>query len=244
MRLKCEYKTDSIPIAYHMMFVSLIKEALKKSNKEYYEKLYYYKDKKANKRIKNFCFSVFMKDFKMEEDIFLIKDKVIMNISTPDYEFFINLYNGLLNIKEFKYKDFTLNKVRMSIVKEKNINEESIIFNTLSPICVKDKDNKPVDIKDVKFEQELNYIVDKSLESYRGYGIKQKIKFTPFKMKKIVIKQSISRFKENTDKRYYYVNAYSGIFKLDGDLEDIRDIYSLGLGFKRSQGFGMIEVVG
>ncbi|WIF95349.1 CRISPR-associated endoribonuclease Cas6 [Caminicella sporogenes] len=243
MRLRCEYKTEKIPLAYHMMFVSLIKEALKKSNKEYQKKLYCYENK-TNKKIKNFCFSVFMKDFEKKEDVFVINDKVVINISTPDYEFFINLYNGLLKIKEFEYREFTLNKVRMSILREKNINEGCIVFNTLSPICIKDRDNKPVDLEDDRFERELNYIVNKSLESYRGYGIKEKIKFIPYKMKKVVVKQDIKKFKENTNKKYYYVNAYSGIFRLNGDIEDLKDIYLLGLGFKRSQGFGMIEVVG
>ncbi|KXZ39974.1 CRISPR-associated protein, Cas6 family [Alkalithermobacter thermoalcaliphilus JW-YL-7 = DSM 7308] len=243
MRLSCEFKCDRFPITYHMMIVSLIKDALKKSNENYFKNIYLYDEEKANKRPKHFCFSVYMKDFKKQDDIFIINDEVIVNISTPDYEFFVNLYNGLLKIKEFKYKDFTINNVRMSILKEKDINETSILFNTLSPICIKDKNNKPIDINDERFEEELNYIVDKTLLSYRGYGLKKKLRFIPCKFKKVVVKQDIQKFKKNTDKKYYYVNAYSGVFKLNGNVQDLKDIYLLGLGFKRSQGFGMIEVL-
>ncbi|SHH05527.1 CRISPR-associated endoribonuclease Cas6 [Tepidibacter thalassicus] len=243
MRLSCEFKCDRFPITYHMMIVSLIKDALKKSDENYFKKIYLYDEQKINKKPKNFCFSVFMKNFERQEDIFIINDKIIVNISTPDYEFFINIYNGLLKIKEFKYKDFTINKVRMNILKEKNINESSVVFNTLSPICVKDKNNNPVDIEGEKFEDELNYIVDKTLQSYRGHGVKERIKFIPYKMKKVVVKQDIRNFKENTNKKYYYVNAYSGIFELKGDIQDLKDIYLLGVGFKRSQGFGMIDIL-
>ncbi|MCW6061850.1 CRISPR-associated endoribonuclease Cas6 [Clostridium sporogenes] len=33
------------------------------------------------------------------------------------------------------------------------------------------------------------------------------------------------------------------MFKLEGNVKDLKDIYMLGLGFKRNQGFGMIEVI-
>ena len=242
MRLSCEYNTKEIPVTYNMMFVSLIKEALKGVNKDYFEKLYLYNGK-HNKKIKNFTFSVFLKDFEMNGNILKINDKIIFNISTLDYEFGINIYNGLLNLKKFKYKDFKLEKIKISISREKQIFEDGIEFSTLSPIYVKDFNNNPLSPKDSNFNKELNFITDISLKSFRGYGLKKEIIFEDISMKKRIVKEEISGFKVTTNKEIMFINSYHGAFRLFGDIEDLRDLYILGIGFRRSQGFGMIEVI-
>lgn len=52
MRLKVDYNSERIPRAYNTLFMSLIKEAFKKSDEEYFKKLYFYKDSMANKKVK------------------------------------------------------------------------------------------------------------------------------------------------------------------------------------------------
>lgn len=245
MRISCEYKTSKIPVSYHMLGVSLIKEALKKNDIEFFKRIYCFDENKANKKSKDFCFSVFLKDYQKEGDVFLINDRVIFNFSSPDYNFMVNLYNGLLKINEFAYKEFNLNKARISLIKEKVVSKPVVKFTTLSAIHIKDKYNNALDIKDENFVKELNYITDLSLRNYRGYGLNKELKFIPSpSMKKRVIKQDIRNFKEKTAKTYYYVNSYVGDFILEGDTEDLQDIYLLGVGFKRNQGFGMIEIIG
>ena len=115
MRLKCEYKTEKLPLSSNMMFVSLIKEALRKSDSEYYDRLYSFNGK-ANKKSKNFCFSVKMKGFGIDKDIANIKDDVSLLISSPDTEFMLYLYNGLLKNCEFSYKDYHIKKERISML--------------------------------------------------------------------------------------------------------------------------------
>lgn len=242
MRLSCEYKTDKLPVANKMMFVSLIKGAINKVNKEYYDRLYNFQDK-SNKQIKSFCFAVLLKDFEIENEIINIKDKIILNITTPDYEFGINVYNGLLNIQNFEYKDYVLKRLKINLVKEKFISEGQVVFKTMSPICIKNRKGEFIHIKDADYVDELNYIVDKDLVSHRGYGLKQPLQFEDMRMKKVVVKEEIRGFKENTNKSIFYVNAYSGTFKLSGDVEDLNYIYQSGLGFRRSQGFGMVDIV-
>lgn len=242
MRLSCEYKTDKLPVANKMLFVSLIKGAINKVNKEYYDKLYSFEDK-SNKQIKSFSFAVLLKDFKIENEIIHIQDKIILNITTPDYEFGINVYNGLLSIQNFEYKGYVLKKVRINLVKEKFVSDGEVIFKTMSPICIKNKKGEFINLKDADYVDELNYIVDKNLLVHRGYGLKQPLKFEDGGMKKVVVKEEIRGFKENTNKNIFYVNAYSGTFKLTGDVEDLNYIYQSGLGFRRSQGFGMVDIV-
>lgn len=243
MRISCEYKVKEIPVAYRMMFVSLIKESLKRVNEGYYKNLYYY-DNKNNKAMKNFCYSVMLKDFEIDKDIIKINDKIILNISTGDYEFGLNIYNGLLSAKSYTYKSqYTLNKTGIYLVKEKNINSEEMIFKTMSPICIKDKNNNFLSPNDNNYEKELNYIVDRQLLGFRGYGLKKELNFENVLMKKVVVKEEIRDFKSVTDKDTLYINAYKGIFKLTGDVEDLSAIYQMGIGFRRGQSFGMIDIV-
>lgn len=244
MRISCEGKCNMVPVAYQMMFVSMIKQSLKTISSEYYKKIYLYNEDKNNKKSKNFCFSVFMKNFEMQQDNFIVKDRIIFNISSPDNDFIINLYNGLLKMKRFEYKDFFIDKIKIMLRNERKIPSETTVFRTLSPICIKDKNNNMLDISDAKYIGELNYIVNKTLVNFRGYGLRRELRFIPIDMNKKIVKEDIKVFRENTGKKFFYVNAYSGRFALNGDIKDIKDIYMLGLGFKRNQGFGMIEVIG
>ena len=242
MRLKCDFKVDRLPISHNMMFVSLIKEALKKSDPEYYEKLYKFNGK-SNKKSKNFCFSVKMRGFDIDGDIVIVKDGISLLISSPDTEFILYVYNGLLKISEFKYKDFCVKKERISMLKEKSLDSSEAIFKTLSPICIKNNKNYFLKIDDDSYENELNYIAGKVLENYRGRGLEERLVFQNVKMKNVVVRQDIKAFEERSGKNYLCVNSYEGIFKLCGNVEDLRDLLSLGLGFKRNQGFGMLELV-
>lgn len=242
MRLKCDFKTEKLPLSHNMLFVSLIKEALKKSDTDYFNRLYSFNGK-ANKKSKNFCFSVKMHQYQIEGDIVLIKDRISLLVSSPDTEFIVYLYNGLLKISEFSYKDYNLVKGGISMVKEKEVNSGDVVFKTVSPICVKNNENYFMKIEDEGFERELNYIAGKVLENYRGEGLREKLVFQNVKMKNVVVRQELREFEEKTGKSYLYVNSYEGIFKLSGNLHDLKDLYSLGLGFKRNQGFGMLEVV-
>ncbi|WP_246517672.1 CRISPR-associated endoribonuclease Cas6 [Clostridium aciditolerans] len=241
MRISVDFKTSRFPQANGMMICSLLKESLKKTNEEYFRKLYIYEDKKS-KRTKNFTFSIYVKDYELQDGIFTVKDKITLNISTPDYECGINLYNALLNAKEFNYKNYTLYKQSIKLIREKQITEEEVNFKTLSPIYIKDKNNNSLEPDYEDFEKELNYISDIVLKQYRGYGLKKDIHFTKVDMKRRVVKMDITDFKDKTNKDIMYLNAYNGVFKLCGDIEDLRDLYMLGIGFRRNEGLGMIEV--
>ncbi|MBO3444545.1 CRISPR-associated endoribonuclease Cas6 [Clostridium sp. CCUG 7971] len=242
MRMKVEFKTDKLPISYNTMFMSVIKEAIRKSSEDYYRSLYYYEDK-SNKQTKNFTFAVYVKGYDIENENFIVKDRVILNISTPDLELGLNIYNGLINYPKFVYKDYELKRLRVDLGKEKVIQNNEAIFNALSPICIKSRNGKFLNIDDEEYIKELNYISNEILKNYRGYGLKKDVKFENISLNKVVVKEGLREFKNTTGKSYQYVNGYKGRFKLCSDIEDLNDLYKLGLGFKRAQGFGYIDLV-
>jgi CRISPR-associated endoribonuclease Cas6 len=243
MRLCCQFEAESVPLPYQMMFVSLIKEILKNASEEYFNQLYYYDHDKRNKQSKNFCFAVFLKNFEFKDDHFVLKEGLDLNISSPDKLFIGNFFNGLLKTKSFEYKNYSIKLKKFFLLPEKNIVEEKVTFKTMSPIYLTDKRNRPLTPYDENFTKEYNYLADMILTNYRGVGLLRSVEFTPIQMKKVVVKEEIREFQKNTGKEYLFLESYQGTFSLEGDVYDLRDIYALGVSLRRSQGFGMIEVI-
>lgn len=243
MRLKISYKVSKIPSSYRMMMVSLIKKALSDYNPQLFEQLYYYDKTIKNKKSKDFTFSVFINNYRKNGDEF-ITDEISLNISSPNKQLILHFYNALLRLKEFSYNNtYALKKKEVKIIHSKSIKSNPIVFKTMSPIVVKNENGDFLDIYDAEYVECLNHIVDVSLKNYRGVGLTAPIEFVPIDMKKVVAKESIKSFKERTLKSHIYINSYKGVFALKGSILDLNDIYMLGLGFRRNQGFGMIDLV-
>lgn len=147
MRLKVLLKAHKIPIFYRNIIMSLIKEALSTYDEKYLNQLYY--DEKT-KKPKPFTFSlVFPKGTKTKKEKILIEDKEIEDIvfypphdryinlfiSSYDFEFLLNLYNGLLKLRRFFLSHGGHIEIeRIWTPKEKDIKDNKVIFKTLSPI--------------------------------------------------------------------------------------------------------------
>lgn len=265
MRIKISIKTDKIPIIYRHRVVSLTKEALKKSDKDYKDFLY-------NEKItKPFCFNVSLpieKEIKKEliqiDENFKIKDLVFyfesqpvnLYVSSYDYRFMISLFNGLKRLKVFNFgydrynlineKEIKFYIKNVSIINERPIKSDEVIFKTNSPIILEDKKDNPVLFSEKDFEYHLNEITDRILKSphIKAKGLEKSLKFEPIKMQKQVVKHTIKDFREMTKKPIMYLTGNSGIFKLRGDPKDLEILYKIGIGNRTGQGFGMVEILG
>ena len=242
MRIECVFKSKKIPVSYQYLFASIIKGAISETSKEKFDEIYFFGDKKS-KKSKNFVFSVYMKEFKMVKDDFEIKDEIRFIVSSPDPEIILHIYNGLLAKREIKYKGYKLSLQRVNLLKEQLPTQGEALFKTLSPIAVKGKDGAFLDLEDEEFGDALNYISDEMLNDFRGYGLKEPLEMTPVDLKKQIVKLKHEGFATLNDAHILYVNAYRGTFKLKGDPEDLKLITQLGLGFRRSSGFGNIQLV-
>ena len=262
MRLKVIYEGDILPVDYRNYFMKLIKDALSTTElgKEYLEKLYHYDDR-TNKAPKPFCFAVrFQHDkeeFKKDKEILYLKSPVEFFVSSIDMGFIVDLYNGLLSkrLYPFKVGDGMISQMKnVVLLREKEINENQVFFKTSAPILMEDKNKEPLlpidedgnllsssDERFVYFLREFNYISDSILKGVRGMGIKEMINFKPIKIRKEVVKHRVRE--KNTEPKIYTFTCFSGTFELSGDPEDLRDLYMLGIGLRRAQGFGMVEVV-
>ena len=238
MRISCFFEVRKIPICYRMAVVSIIKDALRTSDKQYYNRLY----GDAKQVTKPFVFSTYLRNFHMgDKEIEL--DGLSVTISSPDYEFLLHLYNGLQKKERFLYKEFCFEKRRLRFVKEKDVNSSTIVFRTLSPILIENEQGAPVSPDDSNYERHVNYLANLILSRYRGIGLKRHLYVRPIRYKKVIIKESNHQFVErHSDDKYLYFTAYNGLFELMGHPEDLGLLYQLGLSKRRNQGFGQLEI--
>lgn len=245
MRLQfyLEPKENKIPKSNRFMITSLIKKSIENSDKELFNEIYFFDNDKKNKKIKDFAFSVYLEDFELKEDFIFVK-RVKVIVTTANYNVGIAICNGIMSMKKFEYKnEYSLAVSSVKLLQEKNITKNDVVLKTLSGIHIKDKENRPVDINSENFEKELNYIANLYLKVYRGYGLLKELKFEPISMKKVVVKEEIEGFKKSSGKNIMFINSYVGIFKLSGISEDLNILIQSGIGFRRSQGYGAVEIL-
>ncbi|MCM8822544.1 MAG: CRISPR-associated endoribonuclease Cas6 [Candidatus Omnitrophica bacterium] len=273
MRIKVSFKIAKLPILYRHRIMALIKEILFRSNPEYKEHLYPDKSSFHSKRIKPFTFSVALPpNFVCKKEKFFLDEDVAVNdivfyipqnmnlflfISSCDYEFIVNLYNGLLQMKEFDFDKSNGIKIifdRVYLLNEKKITTDQVVFKTVSPILIENREGKPIlpmTCNALLFNEQFNIIHDKILRDLReingqkGSGLHKQLQFTPINgtLKKQVVKHTLKGFREKTGKPFMLLTTFSGCFKLKGDPADLQQLYQSGIGLRTGQGFGMVDVV-
>lgn len=242
MRIEVTFKGGIVPLSYHFLFSSLLKKAFSNSSKDKMKELYEYENKK-NKKSKSLTFAVFFKDFEIKKDIVYAKDGIVWTVSSNEIDTMIHLNNGLLDIKEFKYQDYSLQFEKVRLIQEKLPQTKEATFKTLSPITIKNKNGNFISPEHLDYAVTFSYICNLILKNIRGYGLQEPIEFIPIRMKKQVVKLKHKEFEHLNNEGVLYVNAYKGTFKLKGNIEDLRLLSQVGLGFRRNQGFGMISLI-
>jgi CRISPR-associated endoribonuclease Cas6 len=295
MRIKVTFKADKLPILYRHRFMALIKEALGRADADYKKQLYPDKNSEHSEKVKSFAFSVCPPRFNYDScpiETFeitvsnnnkdksvrppTVTDKVIpikpneyisMLVSSSDYEFMVNVYNGLLSMKEFEFNNeikFTLQKVFM--LDEKKIVSDEVVFKTLSPVLLEEQIIEVVNGKEKKkdryilppmeinttdgefntFFSNIHNGILRDIRSENGmkeHGLYKPLEFVPIELKKRVIKHTIRAFwKKNPDRPVMKFTCFEGCFRLKGDPRDLQMLYQIGIGLRTGQGFGMVEV--
>ncbi len=268
MRIRFDFHAEKLPIIYRHRIMALIKEALTTADPTFKERLYPDKESDLSKVVKPFCFSIGMpagrtlkrekiridEDVEVEETVFHFpkRSRLHLYVSSNSYEFIVLLYNGLVECRE-KGKVFPITDGinlmfdRALPLNERKIREEEVVFKTVSPILIEDKNEKPVipsPENQAMFMEEFNSIHDRILREIRGGdGLIRPIEFEPLKINKQVVKHTLRGFREKTGKPYMTLTCFEGCFKLKGDPRDLQMLYQIGIGLRTGQGFGMVEVV-
>jgi len=232
MRLSVEYKLKEpfLPKDYRSGFMSLIKEAIAKSTKPELKEDYY--DKHT---LKPFTFSTYFPEMRGNAgENFEVGTKVKLNFSTSSVELATHLYNGFLKLRSFPIFQNTLYFERVTQRRQEKIRSEEVVFKTASPILVSNlgRSNWFLLPEQEGFLEGLKFAVSEISKEFLRRTLEVNLEFTPVSIKKKVI-------------RHYGMDrsSFTGIFRLKSDVEILQLIYDVGLGVRRNQGFGMLEVV-
>ncbi|HOK38404.1 MAG TPA: CRISPR-associated endoribonuclease Cas6 [Bacteroidales bacterium] len=146
----------------------------------------------------------------------------------------MGLYNGIYKLKDYTYKtNQTFKFLSADLKLLKTIKYKTKIFKTLSPILVNKKgDNlKFLCPKDAVFQEALNFSVKEVCSHFLNIVNPEfDIKF--IKHQKMVI----THFNQ-------YMTTNKGIIEIAANPEILQLLYDVGIGVRRSQGFGMLEII-
>lgn len=223
MRFKLYFTLENpeIPIQYRKNIISYFKFALSNYDEKYYKKFYNAKDP----IIKNYTFSIYFKNPKIQEEKIIIEDKKFeLNISVEDYETAIVLYNSF---NKQKHKKFALNKnswilQNITMVIEKEITTENITIKFQSPLCVRSRQNNKdyyYSFDNKEFEEILKTNIKKQLKiTNLPDTIVETFKITPINAKKVIIK-----FYEKQ------IECSTGTFNVSGNKTLLEYLYKAGI---------------
>ncbi|WP_069998569.1 CRISPR-associated endoribonuclease Cas6 [Cellulosilyticum sp. I15G10I2] len=236
-----ELKNESIPIDYRRKFISYLKFCIEESNPKFYQELYG-KGKNINKDFTMAAYFVPQTNF-LKNSIVVKSKKVVLNLSTPDAYLGVQFYNALCSKKHTWYpfsKDNAIRLVEIHSEREKLITQRQAVFNTLSPIIIRDHDRDTGKDWFYTFEDEEAVSVLKrnlkgELTGKFDRDISQDIEQLEIEflhMKKVVIKSYELK-----------IPCSLGTFKMEGESYLLQYLYLRGVGGKRSLGFSYLELL-
>lgn len=235
LRFKILLDMQKAPQSYRMYLLSFIKEMIRKGDEELYLKLY-----DGTKKPKPFTFSFYMNAFTLDEQAkeYVMKNATL-HFSTSDPHIGVAFFNGLSQTQTFQHPEYPFTITNKQIGREITIQSHVATFNILNALLVEDKLKKPLLITNPNFEQELNIITNKQFQAMYGRELHEPLKIYGHRLKKQVIKET----NRHADGRTLFYTAQKGDIMLQGHPEDLQLIYQDGLGLRRAQGFGLLEVV-
>lgn len=251
MRFKVEIVLNEERIAKdkNRLFMSLMKHCFENESATYFNQMY----KQEQNKTKPFSFSLYMGKCVFERETIRIKDRqVTLFFTTYDIETGIIFYNGMLKKcgQPYTVKGFTMTISQIRLITEKALTSNRVVFKTMSPLVIRDHhhDNHKTWYYDLVDETEdgqrlvnqqaKTLLVDNlrlQLEDQFGQPASQDVE---------VLAVQIEASK-SVRVKHYGIDIVSNLCQLaiEGEPYLLDYIYKAGIGSRRSQGFGMLDIV-
>ncbi len=230
IQVKVSLNQGIIPLDYRRLILHFLKAVLASQDEKLFEE--YYSNNSTKRKPFTFWAKLPKAQFTQNEIIFENKEFSFF-VSSNDTKLSFVLYNGLKTKKKFSIgeQNFAIVK-HVGLKNEKQILEDEIIVNMLSPLVVRHHEKG-------KKDRYILYNEDGFFDVFKTNVLTQlshheKIpEIEPIKCKKVVVKA----FGTN-------IPSTLGVFKLTGQPEVLQKLSLIGIGSKNSAGFGKFEVIG
>lgn len=247
LSLSGEKKAAFLPLSYHSGFMSLIKKAVEQEDPIAF-RLFFESQKPV---VKPYTFAVsFGDDVRIEEDKIYFDKHIKFKFSSFFPEYLAMVYNFFAKLKtkgtlKIFNESFYVRGFR--VFSERSIRKNLAVFRTLSPVLIRSHKNEKHYLVpkcnnfdgDDGFEEALNFNLDEILRNLVGkrltdFGTAPELK--PIKISRIIVKY----LKNDV---LIKMPAFKGVFSMLAHPEILNLINKAGLGSRRSQGFGMLELI-
>lgn len=229
--------TDWLVKDYRSIFMALIKSVFMKYDPVLYANLYGLNEQ-PQKVNKPFTFSVRFPQHQNFEGNRMLCGSLTSLIFSSDKERLVTaFYNGLMAKREIIIGEnhpitFKLNHVQLLPFKRINCNK--ILFRTISPVLVNNKGNNLDYLLPInpEFVKAFKFIVSEQARQFHIPCTDDMIDFEINTMKKL----PLSHYNQT-------MTSWLGEFVLEAPSSVLQLVYDTGIGVRRSQGFGMLEIV-
>ncbi|MDF1612359.1 CRISPR-associated endoribonuclease Cas6 [Stygiobacter electus] len=235
MRITLDYEItpDVIPKNNGRAFISLIKKLIQETDpllfKDYYNQ----------HKLKPFTFGTYFPQLQgNENDKLKVGNIVKLNFSTSSLQLTTNIYNGFREVKEHTWQNnsstILFKPIRAFLQPNKKIDREEITVKTLSPLLVNNigDSNKFLLPGEEGFKEGLEFSVRECAKEFLNDNSDFPFEF------------EVKAWKRRVLYHYKKMPSTTGIFTIKSKPEILQMIYDVGIGVHRSQGFGLLEVVG
>lgn len=235
--VRFQLKKPQLPIDYRRLMVSFLKASFTSNDLELFEQFY----GKGTTVQKPFAFDVKLPkaSFK-KESILLNSNEIQLTIILEEKMLGIRIYNAMIHMKQedIKYPMADRNYMKIKSVRteeHKKILENEVTIQMLSPLVLRDHKKGEKDYYyqagDSEFLNIAKQVIQAQISNLKNTSKSMDIVLEPIKTKKVIVKT----FGIN-------VPASLGSFKLSASAEIINLLYQIGIGSRRSEGFGVFEI--
>lgn len=234
MKVQLIFKMNTLPLSYRLGTLSIIKEMIRNGSKDYYQKIFV----ENRSEMKPFTYGVFVPNINVQPPL-IYGEELHLTVSSPSYELIMHLMNGSNRTESYTYQGYSLQLKRKQMLPQVTLDSNVVTFKTMSPILIESKDKRPVLSTDANFQEEFQYVASLIINECFQRDPYQTIYIRHIDMKKQVIKENLHQSSD----RPLFLTANKGLIQLEGHPEDLQCLYDAGASFRRSLGFGMLEVV-
>ncbi|AEH23307.1 CRISPR-associated protein Cas6 [Thermodesulfobacterium geofontis OPF15] len=240
MKIKIIFESKeklSLDKDYRCHFISFLKKVFEKAN---LERIY------QRKEYRPYTFSVWLGEtFKIDEKLHT-DTKISFLFSSGDPVVITNFYNGVLKLKNERFKiigeNFEIKDI--NLLPYKKIKTNKAIFKTIG-VCV--LNNPQVQKKDFKSWYITPYDDLDKFNEILYQRTNDRFKYLTGRKDAHPIRLNLLEnypIKEVMVKHYNgYVRGFKGVFELSGSPEILQFVYDYGFGIRTGQGFGLLELV-